>query len=200
DQAQKYISARNQEAARFWYVMSGFGGAVGILLAWAVLAVWLRDWLDGGLVDCLFGACAGGLGAFLSILTRVGNAKLDVSAGMKLHVLEGLSRIGIGMLGGVLVTIAYTLGLVFSTLAPGTASRDLLIVLISLVAGVSERLVPTLIKSVEIGAGKNGESDNPPAVLVSSQNTPAPAAPTEQAKNQPAVAIPPPTTEPPPAR
>ncbi|MCI0376499.1 MAG: hypothetical protein L0215_02715 [Gemmataceae bacterium] len=171
NQAQQYISARNQEAARFWYVMSGFWGTVGVLLAWIAIAVWLRNRLDDGLVDCLFGACAGGLGAFLSILTRLGKANLDVSAGMKLHILEGLSRIGVGVLGGVVVTIAYALGLLFSTLQPGSASRDLLIVFISIVAGISERLVPTLIKSVEIGAVKNGEKEQAPAKPPLKQNS-----------------------------
>jgi hypothetical protein len=102
------------------------------------------------------GSCVGAIGAFFSILTRVGRTPLDPSAGWQLHWLEGLGRILIGVVGAALAEVAMKLGLALTILSEkGFAG----LFLVAFIAGFSERFVHTLIKRVEMdNEPKLGES------------------------------------------
>ena len=156
DKAAGYALARNQEVARMWYLCAtGFAAAFFALL----LGV---GWLYRGSIPNLIGenafylslgSCAGALGAFFSILTRVGTTPLDPSAGWRLHFLEGFGRILVGSLGALFAQIAIKLGLLLTMLDKGHAG----LFFVAFIAGASERLVPSLIKKVEIDASSEGQ-------------------------------------------
>jgi hypothetical protein len=71
---------------------------------------------------------------------------------MKLHQTEGLARVIIGAVGAALVALAIKAGMLLSSVQPQHAFATLLV--FCMVAGISERLVPSLVERVEATAGK----------------------------------------------
>jgi hypothetical protein len=91
----------------------------------------------------MMGTAIGGLGAWLSVIQRSRTTELDVAAGPALHYLEGAFRIMAGTLGALLVALAIRAGL----LVHGTQLAAIMV--ICMVAGASERLVPSFIEQIE---------------------------------------------------
>lgn len=158
DKAQAFIAARNQEAARWWYVTSSSLAAIIVglfaLFSWSIHS-WIVNLLHPGFMDFLYASCAGGIGAWLSILLRVGSVPLDSSAGRWMYYLEGVSRIAVGFLGAIVITLAYKLGLVFSIINQVPDSRLEGVCFVGFFAGISERLLPNFIRRVELADDKN---------------------------------------------
>lgn len=150
DAALSYVTARNREKARYWYLKaSSIGAALAILMG---LIVWFyRDdvilvWGESAFLLFL-ATSSGASGAFLSISTRLGSAILDSTAGKTLHYMEAVSRIAVGALSGVLVTLAVNSGMFLPPVLK--ASRPIWgILLVSMAAGASERLAPSLIEKI----------------------------------------------------
>jgi hypothetical protein len=116
DGAEKWITARNTEVARRWYLMGSGAAALVSALAILALGLWfLLGALDTefgkGVYNTLMGASMGGLGAWLFVIQRSRNAELDVAAGPTMHRLEGAFRIMVGSLGAMLVALAIRAGL-----------------------------------------------------------------------------------------
>jgi hypothetical protein len=156
--AGEYALTRNQELARIWY-LGAATIATGFVAFFALVGWLLRD--D---INLIFGteasrlgflSCAGAFGSLFSIISRVGRADLDPASGRTLHLVEGCARIVIGVLGSAIVLLAMKVGLILSMLnEKGTSA----LLLVALVAGASERLVPTVIKQVESSAASKKES------------------------------------------
>jgi hypothetical protein len=158
--AGKYATARNQEIARGWQLKATGVTAAGFLV-FGCLAWLARGWLRSKLGDLPFilmiGACAGAVGALFSILTRLGAIALDPSAGKALHQLEGGARIFAGGIGAVIAQLAVHLSLVLGML---TKFGHPALIFIAIIAGTSERLVPTIIKKTE-GQAESGQKATP---------------------------------------
>jgi hypothetical protein len=151
DAAETFITSRNGELARTWY-LSASGVTTGLLVLLS-----LPLWFGRVTVKCMIGevlfwlmiaSIAGAVGAMFSVIMRMGNAKLDCSAGMKLHILESISRIAAGMISALLVGLTIYSGVLLPALAQ-TGNKRAFIVLAALVAGASERWAPSLIEHVE---------------------------------------------------
>jgi hypothetical protein len=159
--AEKWITARNGEVARFWYL--GGASTVALLSALAALlvgfgAVRLNDLTPEG-YNTLMGTLVGGLGAWLSVIQRSRSTELDVAAGPVRHCVEGALRITTGILGSFLVALAIRAGLIL----PG---KDLsVIMVIGMVAGASERFVPSLIEQIESRAVSRNSKGNSVEIL-----------------------------------
>lgn len=143
DLAEAWINARNIEVARRWYLAGS--GAVALLSFLLVLALgyWNQQLWTLPYFDLAVGTAFGGLGAWLSVIQRSRSAGLDVAAGPALHYLEGAFRIMAGSLGALLVAMAIRAGLFIQ------ADRLSVTLVICMVAGVSERLVPSFIEQME---------------------------------------------------
>lgn len=143
DLAETWITARNTEIARGWYL---FGSGL-IALASAFVIAYLGNNSQTLRVlpyfDLILGTAFGGLGAWLSVIQRSRTAGLDVAAGPMLHYLEGAFRIMAGSLGALLVAMATRAGLFIQT------NRLSALMVMCMVAGVSERLVPSFIEQME---------------------------------------------------
>jgi hypothetical protein len=128
--------------------MSGGASAIALLSALAVSLfgfLSLKELTPDG-YSTLMGTLVGGLGAWLSVIQRSRSTELDVAAGPVRHHVEGALRILTGILGSFLVALAIRAGLSL----PG---KDLsVIMVIGMVAGASERLVPSLIEQIEARA------------------------------------------------
>jgi hypothetical protein len=90
------------------------------------------------------------------VLTRLGTNSLDPSAGERLHSLEGGARVVAGAIGAVFAQLAVQLSLILGVLK-GFGLPALMFV--ALVAGASERLVPTIIKKTEDDAASSGKGN-----------------------------------------
>jgi len=144
--AEKWVVARNTEVARRWYLMGS--GLVALPAAVAVFILGfcagaLRAKFEPGVYDILLGTAVGGLGAWLSVIQRSRKTDLDVAGGPVLHYLEGAFRIMVGMLGAFLVALVLHANLV----AWGKSLSAIMV--ICMIAGVSERLVPSFIEQIE---------------------------------------------------
>ena len=152
NKAEEYVNAKNGEVSRRWYLTSaGVSGAVAIMFG---LAIWIfRDRVAAlagpGFLNLSLGFAAGGVGALVWVIMRVGKSACDPAAGRKLHYMEAGARIIVGGIGGLLVTLG-VMGRVFF---PSVQGGELpLILLLGLVAGISERFVPNLVRNVELAS------------------------------------------------
>lgn len=200
DAAEKWITARNQEAARLWYLQGTTTGLVLVSLMF-LYACW---WYNFNILTMVqarpviyTAAFLGGVGATLSVLQRSGQTALDIAAGSLVQRVEGLARVATGSIGAAFVALLLRSGTVLPNLG-STGSKSVFLA-VCLVAGISERLVNTLAGGVESSAGltltKGSEPTGPPP-----PKDGKPAEPVTQSARgpapppvRPAAASPPPT-------
>jgi len=149
--AETWITSRAAEASRLWLLEGS-----SVALAVATLAYAVTAWRTGldplvhGSFVSVTGALFGALGAWFSILQRSGSENLDLGAGRRVRRVEGLSRVLTGVVGGFFVSLLMSAGYLLS--AEITAKRPFFFA-VCIVAGLSERLVNSLVDNVE-GAAK----------------------------------------------
>ena len=110
DLAEAWVTARNREVSRRWYLTAS-GTAAGMVGLVAVL-LWLfrfsaHDRISREAFQIVFGGMLGGVGALLSVIWRSTELNLDPAAGKKLHYMEGAARVVAGGLGAMLIALAY---------------------------------------------------------------------------------------------
>ncbi len=157
DTAEKFITQIGTETSRGWYF-----GPFFVFFALSIVAG-LILYLHGhlGYATLPFVCClAGGIGAFIS--TAIGNERIPCAptAGLLLHLLEALLRYTIGFAAGLLMWLAtsgnivagflnlpsYSTGSIASPLQGNPLPASVYaLVAITMLAGASERLLPSLI-------------------------------------------------------
>jgi hypothetical protein len=152
DAARRFISARGAEISRFWYLSASF--CTTFLFATIGCVVYLAHiWLPSALgelaVPITLAFLAGAMGALLSVILRSGALKFDCSAGRKLHYLEGSSRIVAGAISGFAVALATKADIILTFFTRGTNNVNLVVALAAILAGLSERLAPSIISTLE---------------------------------------------------
>jgi hypothetical protein len=152
DQAEKYIIERNIETARIWQLTSstvaGLACAfVGLVPLWSFRSFFLQNWGQAALFSCL-AACAGGVGANLSFIFRIGKTRITSEAIKRLHILESICRILGGAICGLIVSLLIQLGILISIFKSAN-NMHLAMVTAGFIAGASERWVPSLIAKIE---------------------------------------------------
>jgi len=150
NEAETFIMQRNGELARSWYLSTGFFVTcplVGIgYLTW-FWRVRVQEMVGDVVFWLIVVAIAGAVGAFFSIIMRMGNESLDSSAGKWLHQLECASRIGAGMISAVIVGLAVYADIILSAVSKhGNAKAFLALAAIS--AGAIERWAPSIIDRI----------------------------------------------------
>ena len=154
DKAESYITDRNIETARFWQLTTST--ICGVCFALIGVCLWsLRNllfpvWGETAFF-LLFSAVAGAVGANLSFIFRIGNAKITSEAIRRLHILEALSRIFGGAISGVAISLLVNLGILVP-LFKNVGNMPLAMLGAGLIAGASERWVPSLIVKIENSA------------------------------------------------
>ena len=145
--ARDYLRERTQEVSRFWYL------SFSMLFAVPFSLIACLFWLErGSLVPSIgtgafwlvIAGCSGALGALLSVMSRTGNLAFSSSSGKRLHRLEALSRISVGVLSGGLIGLAIQSQLFLSPLVSGSQPH-LIIIIAAFAAGAGERLAPSII-------------------------------------------------------
>lgn len=145
------VQARNRETSWGWYFTAAYPvtalSIAGMIMLWLSRS-WVRDAIGNIAFDVVFGALCGAVGALLSVTARGDRLIMDANAGKAIHNLEGLSRIGTGIGGAFVVALAVKSGIILG----GThfsGNPFALLLALCVVAGASERLVPSLVKNIE---------------------------------------------------
>lgn len=152
--AEAFVTNRNQETSRLWYLSAS--GSVTALVLLIGVSLWL---CRAGVIEAtgtvafyvVISAVAGAVGAMLSIILRMGKAHLDCSSGQQLHYLEASSRITAGFISGAMMFLAIKAGVVGEAVldAPNSLSGQLLL---AFVVGASERWMPSIISKFDESA------------------------------------------------
>jgi hypothetical protein len=150
--AADFLEARSVERARIWFLSATLTAAVAFLLFglvfWKqkdVILTFLA--LSHTSADVFVGATMGSLGALISVLLRSNKLHVDPSAGARVHYFEGVMRVLIGALAGMLFVLAIKSNILLGTLNQSQNVFAILVVL-SIVAGASEQLLPNLINQI----------------------------------------------------
>ena len=148
--ARHYITARCTENARLWYLSAS---SIATLIVTIIIGSLLlnREAIQLGdkAVTVILGIGGGALGALLSILLRSEGVPKDISAGRTLYYCEAISKIVAGMIGALIVALGIEAKFFLGNL-DAASNHMTLIMLFCLVAGASERLIPSLISKVEL--------------------------------------------------
>jgi len=93
-------------------------------------------------------AMIGGVGAFVSAITRAKDFKPEIVVDAKIHALDGVLRIVLGVITGVFIWLGIKSNLAFGFLNSVPKSQYV-ILFMGLVSGISERIMPTIVKQFE---------------------------------------------------
>lgn len=149
--AAAFFKERSEETSRRWYLSAS--GLMAIPFGIVGLVLWLArgpiiQYEGATLLWICLSACAGGVGALLSVIWRSGKITLDCSAGRRLHYLEGVSRIWAGALSGTIAGLAVRYGIVLAPLAHGQALHGVMI-LAGFAAGAGERIATSIVSEFD---------------------------------------------------
>jgi len=153
DDAEIYIRNRNIETARYWQVTSTC--LCGVASAMIILGLWcfrhnLIPFLGSTAFFILIATASGSIGATLSIIIRIGHSSITSEAEKKLHILEAVSKHIGGSISGSIISILIKIGIVVP-MFQSINMTDIVMVVGGLIAGASERWVPSLISQFEKG-------------------------------------------------
>lgn len=154
DEVDHLLVARNKETAWKWYFMAAYKVtgvcSLALVLLWLMRAYVVEN-IGRTAFEVSLGIFCGAIGALLSATTRANRLVMDANAGKQIHQLEGLSRIGAGLIGALFVALSFEGGLVMGGVQfPG--SRLAMLLAFCIAAGASERLVPSLVDKIERSA------------------------------------------------
>ena len=158
EKAELWIRMRNEELCRIWQLTGSFITVSIAILAGVLLLIFdsqVKQMLNVTTLDILLGGVSGCIGAFLSLASRTGTLKLDPSAGRTLHTIEGGVRVIAGGVGAVFVAFAIKANLLLGAIN-STSVQFPLLISFCIVAGFSERFVPSFVRTLESKALENG--------------------------------------------
>ena len=187
--AADYLRARSVERARIWFLRAMII-ATSVLLLFGLLFWKNKEGFlnyfafSPGAAEVFVGLSLVSLGALLSVLLRLNRLPVDPSAGSKVHYFEGVMRVLVGALAGAIFILAVKANVLLSTINQSPNSLTVLI-LLSIVAGASEQLLPNLINRIssvlatqklEIVAAENASPSSSNSNGAASGPPPAPTA------------------------
>lgn len=160
--AKRYIVNRNIEKARFWQLSTT--SLIGIISALLIIILWsLKSYVISVLgitaFSVLISSQFGSLGATLSIIFRIGTVETTSEAEHKLHILESVTRNFGGMISAIVVAFLILLELILP-IFQNSNSTLLLIACSSILAGSSERWVPSIVKVFDQNSLKLKHTEN----------------------------------------
>ncbi len=159
--AEKLLDVWALESARKSYVLTclcvSLFSLLAIIVLWTYRAVY-QEVLGYSAFDVMIGSLLGAPGAMISVYQRLKDLPIDSKSRQSTHYTDASVRIFAAMLGALLVALSVKANIVGGFVSAGATSSLLFVV--CLVAGASERLVPSLISQVEKDA-KKGKPQSP---------------------------------------
>lgn len=178
DAAEKWIAQRSLECSRRWLLVP-FGGlaVTGLVIFFSIILK------RGGLPESgspllwVLGALLGGVGALVSNVSFNRTIPFDATAGRRLHLLEAVLRWLVGAVAGMTVLMLVQ-GDVLLGFMGNDSHPPVGVLVLSLLAGLSELFFPTLLHQFDKSVEATGQQPAQPQAPA----TPAPAAaPVQQA-------------------
>jgi hypothetical protein len=144
--AEKFVTQRAREVSRRWYFIPFL-----IYFAISALVILVSYLYDPGMTKQIAIICtfAGGLGSFISRALDNDNTPISATAGRMLHWIEATLRWCIGLTAGLVVWLLVTGKVAASFLNTGETQNTFGLIAIALLAGASERLLPSLIQTFD---------------------------------------------------
>ncbi len=151
--AEQYLQNRNCEITRKWQLEFCF---IILTIILALMGVGKHNYLyllnyfgiSTDVMNTIGYSVLGTIGATLSIIQKSGNKCYNCESGRFLNFLEILSKMFASIISGFIVIYLYKLDLIFANFHSEENSHYCLI-LICIIAGFSERLVPSIISKFE---------------------------------------------------
>jgi hypothetical protein len=158
DTADKFITQRAREVSRRWYFIPSL-----IFFAISALVILGSYIYDPTLTKQIAIICtfAGGVGAFISRALDNDNTPISATAGRMVHWIEATLRWCIGLTAGLIVWLLVTGNIAGSFLNTNAGQNTFALVAIALLAGASERLLPSLIQTFDESIKKNNAPQPP---------------------------------------
>jgi hypothetical protein len=148
--AASYLSRRQNEQSREWYLAAATIATASFLLALVVVQLW-ANWANippmSGNLAYLAYVELGFVGALLSIIVRMGKTSFDFGAQQRLHYWEATMRVVAGGIAALVAVFAVKAKLLFATVV-GSDTEVMFLMFISVAAGALEKWIPSLIASV----------------------------------------------------
>jgi len=151
ENAEQFMEQKSQEVSRYWTLLACGTASLFTTIAGFAILCWRSDidkWFSTSVSTLLVAACAGCLGAFLSVILRLGDLTFDASAERRLHYAEGFARIIAGGISGFTIGCLVKLGIILPVF-DHAGMADLALCSAALIGGASERLVPAIITKIE---------------------------------------------------
>ena len=102
-------------------------------------------------------ACAGGLGAVLSVFQRIGRLEISQYAPRWYAVFQGVARGGLGVFFGMFFVLVNRANLLLGTFMDNVYAT----LTFAALAGISERFIPEIIRKLENYATDHGPGTEP---------------------------------------
>lgn len=102
DSAEHFVAACSAEVSRGWFLKAGLVGMLICVVA-AIVSYTLRGDPAWAGSPWVYAGAMGGLGAAVSLISRLRSIQLDPAAGRALHYLESVARLSVGVVGGTII-------------------------------------------------------------------------------------------------
>lgn len=167
---QKFLLARARETARIWFVLGSLIAFVptlifGISLYFISNEYLSNQWFHIPIAQAIVFGC---IGAQFSMLLRLSNLDVDPGAGKMAHYGEAIIRILLGVFAAVIAVVAVQADLIFGfvnnfnpiseTIKPKGGTEVWWVPAVALLAGASERFIPTFLNQIETQALTQGQN------------------------------------------
>lgn len=149
----RYLNDRNCEITRKWQLLYCFATLLVIFIIFVIgrhnmqnIIEFLK--VDKRTIDTIGFSMLGTIGATLSIVLKSGNQCYDCESGKLLNFLEIFSRMFTSIISSFVAVCLYKMGMIFANFNSGQNATYCLI-LVCIIAGFSERLIPSIISRFE---------------------------------------------------
>ena len=158
DTADKFITQRAREVSRRWYFIPFL-----IFFAISALVILVSYIFDPSLTKQIAIICtfAGGVGAFISRALDNDNTPISATVGRMVHWIEATLRWSIGLTAGLIVWLLVAGNIAGSFLNTNAGQNTFALVAIAILAGASERLLPSLIQTFDESIKKDNTQQSP---------------------------------------
>jgi len=151
DDAVERIKKEGGEILRLQYLVSSLI-TTAILILFLTIIVLVKNCLlnvmSYEIYKLLTAGLLGGIGAFMATMIRSYKYKADVTSSKSVHRLDGFLRIVYGMFAGVIIILGIKSN-IFLGFIKDSSNNRFLEILICLIGGSSEIILPNIIKKIE---------------------------------------------------
>jgi hypothetical protein len=151
DQIIDRIKKHGGEVLRQQYLLSSLV-ATGLTVLILMLTIFFKQYLLGFLgysvYEVFLASLFGGIGAFVSTMTRSKNYSSEITVGKRIHKIDGILRIVYGVIAGAVVAIGIKSNIVFGFVNEIPKSIFVMAFL-GAMGGASEMIIPSIIKQIE---------------------------------------------------